>query len=279
MVGGRAEVMGTTSNDDDPEDLEDVEVPPAEGEHGGEDRYRLIQRYTPLVKMVAGKMARRLPPHVELDDLIGAGMIGLIDAVDKFDRSRAQNLKSYAEIRIKGAILDELRSLDHATRTHRRQSAELDRASREVEAERGRAASDEEVAERLQISVEEYRDLMEKLRPVMLVSLEDLGAGSDEEDRGGALQFLEDPTAANPRDVAHLKRLREVVTETIEGLGDRRRSIVNLYYYDGLTLKEIGRLLDVTESRVSQLLTETVRTLRKRVRARLGNASDAGPEI
>ncbi|MDP6943539.1 MAG: FliA/WhiG family RNA polymerase sigma factor [Myxococcota bacterium] len=227
------------------------------------DRHSLIRQYIPLVKSVASGMARRLPAHVSKDDLIGAGTIGLIDAVDKFDRSRAQSFRKYAEIRIKGAILDELRAMDHVSRSVRRQATELDRITRDLVAVRGQDVTAEEVASELGLELEEYHAHLEKLKPVFLVSLQDLTGGDDERD---GLQVLEDPNAADPQEQLHLKRLHELVASAIEELADKPRTVVALYYYDDMTLKEIGKILGVTESRISQLLSQATKTLQKRVR-------------
>jgi len=227
------------------------------------DRHSLIHDNLSLVKSVAGGMARRLPAHVALDDLIGAGTIGLIDAVDKFDRSRAQSFRKYAEIRIKGAILDELRAMDHVSRSVRRQATELDKVTRDIAAKRGSAVTQEEVAAQLGLTLDEYHVHLEKLKPVYLVSLQDLTGGDDERD---GLQVLEDPQAADPQQILHLKRLHELVASAIEELVHKPKTVVSLYYYEDMTLKEIGKILGVTESRVSQLLSQATRTLQKRVR-------------
>jgi RNA polymerase sigma factor FliA len=227
------------------------------------DRHSLIQQNFGLVKSVAAGMARRLPSHVTLDDLIGAGTIGLIDAVDKFDRSRAQSFRKYAEIRIKGAILDDLRAMDHVSRSVRRQATELDKITRDLVAERGSGVTQEEVASELGLNLKEYHAHLEKLKPVFLVSLQDLTGGDDERD---GLQVLEDPNAADPQQLMHLKRLHELVAGAIEELDQKPQTVVSLYYYDAMTLKEIGKILGVTESRVSQLLSQAISKLQKRVR-------------
>ena len=227
------------------------------------ERHSLIKQHLPLVKMVAAGVARRMPSHVTMDDLIGAGTIGLIDAVDKFDRSRAQSFKKYAEIRIKGAILDELRAMDHVSRNVRRQASELDKVTREMVAERGRTVTPEEIANELGLDLEQYHAHLEKLKPVFLVSFQDLTGGDDERD---GLQVLEDPNSADPQQLLHMKRLHELVASAIEELADKARTVISLYYYDDMTLKEIGRILDVTESRVSQLLSQATKTIQKRVR-------------
>ena len=227
------------------------------------ERHSLIKAHLPLVKLVASGMARRLPSHITMDDLIGAGTIGLIDAVDKFDRSRAQSFKKYAEIRIKGAILDDLRALDHVSRNIRRQATELDKLTRGMVAEHGRDVTPEEIAKELGLGLEEYHAHLEKLKPVFLVSFQDLTGGDDERD---GLQVLEDPNSADPQQLLHIKRLHQLVASEIERLNDKSRSVVSLYYYDDMTLKEIGTILDVTESRVSQLLAQATKSLQKRVR-------------
>jgi len=227
------------------------------------DRHTLIRQHIPVVKSVAAGIARRLPAHVTMDDLIGAGTLGLIDAVDKFDRSRAQSFRKYAVIRIKGAILDELRAMDHVSRSVRRQATELDKVTRGLVAERGGEVTAEEVAKELGLKLSEYHAHLEKLKPVYLMSLQDLTGGDDERD---GLQVLEDPNAADPQELLHLKRLHELVASAIEELADKQRTVVALYYYDDMTLKEIGKILGVTESRVSQLLSQATKSLQKRVR-------------
>ena len=231
------------------------------------DRHSLIRTHVKLVKAVAVKMAQRLPPHVELDDLIGAGTLGLIDAVDKFDRSRAKNFRKYAEIRIKGAILDELRALDHISRTVRRQASDLQKAANSLQVEQGRPPTAEEIAAKLGVDLEEYHRLAEKLKPVYLVSLEDLGGGGD--GPRDPFAFLADPKAVDPQMMLHIKMLRDLVAQHIAGLKDSPRIVVSLYYYDDMNLKEIGKILGVTESRVSQLLSAAVKTLKKRIRLHL----------
>ena len=243
-----------------------------------EDRHGLIRDHVHVVKAVAARMAQRLPSHIELDDLISAGTLGLIDAVDKFDRSRAQNFRKYAEIRIKGAILDELRSLDHVSRTVRRQASNLDKASRQLQHEQGRAPTHEEIADHLGVELEEYHQLVEKLKPVYLVSLEDLG-GRGADGPKDPFAFLEDPRAVDPHMMLHIKKLRDLVAEYIEGLNDKPRVVVSLYYFDDMTLKEIGEILGVTESRVSQLLSAAVRTLKKRIRLHLSKERVSAPPL
>lgn len=232
------------------------------------ERQRQIQEHLDLVKLVAAKFARRLPSHILMDDLISVGTLGLIDAVDKFERAKATQFKKYAEIRIKGAILDELRSLDYATRTHRQQQSELAEAVREVEASSGAAATDEAVAEHMGLSIDAYQRLVTKLKPVMVMSLEDLAGSGD----GGARDpgdVLRDPTAASPQMVAHFEHLREVVGAALSGLKEQQRIAIRLYFFEDMNLSEIGKTMGVSESRISQVISEGVGHLQKRVRTRL----------
>jgi len=237
----------------------------SESDIAGLTRDQLIEKYAPLAKVVASKIASRLPSSVERDDLISSGVIGLIDAIDKYDASKSNNFKKYAEIRIRGAILDELRSMDWVSRSVRRQSAQLDRAQRQFQREHGREATDTEMAERLGIDLESYFQLLHKLQPVLLLSFEDLGINSDGEKRSFT-QYLRDAKAADPSVAVHFRRLREVVGQQVEKLPEKERIVISLYYFEHMNLKEIGKVLDVTESRVSQLHAKAVKGLKAKVR-------------
>ena len=228
-------------------------------------RDTLIEKYAPLAKMVASKIASRLPSSVELDDLISAGIIGLIDAIDKYDVEKSKNFKKYAEIRIRGAILDELRSMDWVSRTVRRQSAKLDGLQRGLRRKLGRDATDDEVAAELGIDLDQYFALLHKLQPVLLLSFEDIGLNSDGEKRSFA-QYLRDWKAVDPSIVVHFRKLRSLVGEQVENLAEKQRIVITLYYFEGMNLKEIGKVLDVTESRVSKLHAAAVKNLKAKVR-------------
>ena len=231
----------------------------------GLTRDQLIERFAPLAKIVASKIASRLPSSVERDDLVSSGIIGLIDAIDKYDESKSNSFKKYAEIRIRGAILDELRSMDWVSRAVRRQSAELNTAQRKFRQEHGRDATDVEMADRLGVDLEAYHQMLHKLQPVLLLSFEDLGINSDGEKRSFA-QYLRDWKAADPSVAVHFRRLRDVVGEQVEKLPEKERIVVTLYYFEHMNLKDIGKVLDVTESRVSQLHAKAVKALKVKVR-------------
>ncbi|PIE16314.1 MAG: FliA/WhiG family RNA polymerase sigma factor [Proteobacteria bacterium] len=239
------------------------------------DREELLAEHMGLVKQVASKIASRLPPNVELDDLISSGMIGLIDAVDKFDQAKSTNFRKYAEIRIKGAILDELRAMDHVSRTVRRQSTQLNKTVRDLQDELGRKVTDEDVAERLGLDIQGYHKLINKLKPVLVLSFDDL---SDDLGRD-PMQFLADPRADDPQKLLHAKKIRRLVYDQIQGLKERQRLVVEFYYYDGMTLKEIGKILGVSESRISQMLTAATQVLGRRIRRHLSNEGLVAPNM
>jgi RNA polymerase sigma factor for flagellar operon FliA len=230
------------------------------------DRNRLIVEYAGLIKFIAQKIASRLPSNIELDDLISSGVIGLMDAIEKYDSSRDNKFKTYAEFRIRGAILDELRSQDWVPRSVREKAKILERAYAKIEQEKGRSATDEEVIQTLGISVEEYHDLLNEVRSVSLLSYDDLGNLSNSDKRslhGMGEANSKVPTPFTEVSGAHIKK---IVAEVIEDLPEKQRLVLSLYYYEDLNLKEIGRVLEVTESRVSQLHSQAILKLRARLK-------------
>ncbi len=225
---------------------------------------KLVMEYAPLIKFIAQRIAVRLPPHIEIDDLISAGVIGLMDAIDKYDPTRDIKFKTYAEFRIRGSILDELRAQDWVPRSIRDKSKMLDRTIVGMEAEMGRSATDEEVAERLGMTMEEFYDLVNQVRPVSLLSIDDSTTFSNV-DKKSILNLLEGCKFNNPYNQLNLKLVKEVVTGAIEDLPERQRLVLSLYYYEDLSLKEIGMILRVTESRVSQLHAQAIARLRAKL--------------
>ncbi len=229
-------------------------------------REKLITEYAGLIKFIAQKIAARLPSNIELDDLISSGVIGLMDAIDKYDSSRDNKFKTYAEFRIRGAILDELRSQDWVPRSVREKAKVLERAYSKIEQLKGRQASDEEVCVELGLTTEQYHDMLNEVRSVSLLSYDDLTNLSNTDKRtlhGNGEAGSKVPTPFSEVSVAHLKKL---VTEAIEDLPEKQRLVLSLYYYEDLNLKEIGRVLDVTESRVSQLHSQAILKLKARLR-------------
>jgi RNA polymerase sigma factor FliA len=226
---------------------------------------KLILEYAPLIKFIAQKIAVRLPSNIELDDLISSGVIGLMDAIEKYDPTRDNKFKTYAEFRIRGAILDELRAQDWVPRSVRDKAKLLDRTMVELEAELGRTAADEEVAARLNMSMDEFYDLINQVRPVSVLSIDEAATFSNV-DKKSILNLLEATKLNNPFTQLNLKSVKDVVTQAIEDLPERQRLVLSLYYYEDLNLKEIGKVLRVTESRVSQLHAQAI----SRLRAKLG---------
>lgn len=230
-----------------------------------EDRNATIEEHLPLVKYVAGRIAGRLPSHVELDDLVNSGVIGLIDAIDKFDATRKIKFKTYAEFRIKGAILDELRALDWVPRSTRQKSSRLERAFAELEHKIGRVASDHEIVEHLGITFDEYHQMLQDARGVSLLSLDELHVDGDDKTERNLLEFLADPEHVDPAEALNLDQVYHIVADSIDALPEKERLVVSLYYYDELTMKEIGEILGITESRVSQIHTKAILRLRGRL--------------
>jgi len=226
-------------------------------------RDRLIMEHAPLVKYIAHRIAMRLPPQIDIDDLINSGVLGLIDAIEKFDPSKEVKFKTYAEIRIKGAILDELRALDWIPRSIRKVINRLVDAYHELEQQLGRPAKDEEIAEQLGVKMGEFYQLLKQSASVSLVSLD--GLVDHEEKKRSVLSCLEDPKSANAFGILGLNEMKDVIAKAIDDLPEKEKQVVSLYYYDELTMKEIGKVLNLTESRVSQIHTKAVLRLKVRI--------------
>lgn len=229
-----------------------------------EEKDKLVIEYSPLIKFIAQKIAIRLPANIELDDLTSAGVIGLMDAIDKWDPSRDNKFKTYAEFRVRGAILDELRAQDWVPRSVRDKAKVLDKTIVQLEGELGRVATDEEVAVALKMDMDEFHDLINQVRPVSLLSIDEAQSFSNV-DKKSILNLLEGTKLNNPYVQLNMKTVKDVVTRAIEELPERQRLVLSLYYYEDLNLKEIGRVLRVTESRVSQLHAQAVTRLRSRL--------------
>ncbi|MBX5440508.1 MAG: RNA polymerase sigma factor WhiG [Solirubrobacteraceae bacterium] len=242
----------------------------------GDDRARerLVVAYSPLVKYVAGRMASGLPAHVEEADLISYGLVGLISAIERFDPDREIKFETYAITRIKGAIIDELRSLDWVPRSVRARARDIERANSVLEHRLQRAPTDEEMAEELGITVEEFQDSLLQISNSSVAALDELWTVSDASgDQVSLLDTLQDPQAEDPASIMDATDLKDRVADAIARLPEREKLVVALYYYENLTLREIGEVLGVTESRISQLHTKAVLRLRSRLQA----DPDVGP--
>ncbi|PCJ20371.1 MAG: RNA polymerase sigma factor WhiG [Candidatus Cloacimonadota bacterium] len=227
-------------------------------------RDELILKFSPFVKYVAGRMAVNLPNNVEYEDLVSYGVFGLMDAIEKYDPGRAVQFKTYAKTRIRGAILDELRVLDWTPRSVRQKAKRLEKAYAHLESEFGREAKDEEVAEYLEITVDELKKLLEETRQSLVLSLDETDPNSENSGQS-RLNFFEDTNTPTPEQRATNKEVKKMLAESINKLSDRERLVVTLYYFEELTSKEIGSILGVSDSRVSQLHTKAILRLRGRL--------------
>jgi RNA polymerase sigma factor for flagellar operon FliA len=237
-----------------------------EKRHDPHAQEHLIMEYAPVIKYIAQRIATRLPPHISVEDLIHAGVIGLIDAIEKYDPSRDNTFKTYAEFRIRGAMLDELRALDWVPRSIRQKEHALDRAYEELERQLGRSASDEEVANVLGIELDDFYEWLNQVKGVSLLSLEGLGLRSVDGDSVNLLDVLPAQDTQNPARLLQMQRLKELVARAIDDLPYQEKVVISLYYYEELTMKEIGKVLEITESRVSQIHTKAIFHLRTKLR-------------
>jgi RNA polymerase sigma factor FliA len=233
------------------------------------ERDQLIIRYAPWVKYIALRMAAKLPAHIQAEDLMSAGIIGLIDALDKFNPTREVQFKTYAQIRIQGAMKDELRALDWASRSMRQKVKRLEQAYATLERELGRPPSSEEVASSLGIKMAAFEDMLDDVKGTTLVSLEELGQGPASEDKSALLEALLTRQDQDPLEMLNLQDLKKALTVAIAELPEKERLVLSLYYFEELTMKEVGKVLNLTESRISQLHTQAVLRLRAKLKGYL----------
>ena len=227
-------------------------------------RERIIIEYASLVKIVAGKLGIYLGYNVEYDDLVGYGTFGLIDAIDKYDFDKGVKFETYASLRIRGAILDQVRRMDWLPRTVRQKQKRMDAAYQKLETESGRFATDEELAAELEISVEELGQWQAQTKATGVVSLDEyLEQGSE----NGIVGTVESEDFAQPEKQMEQKTMKELLVQSLESLTEKEKKVILLYYYEELTLKEISEVLEVSESRISQLHTKAIQKLR----LKLGN--------
>jgi RNA polymerase sigma factor FliA len=232
-------------------------------DRGSASRDRLVLHYAPLVKYVAGRIGTGLPAHVDVGDLVQSGIFGLVEAIERFEPDRGLKFETYAMQRIRGAILDDLRAQDWVPRSVRSRAREVERAMERLEAKLHRTASDAEVAAELNITVDELRELFAQLQLTSIAALDELvvaGRGA-----GSLAETLPDHHAEDPVAAMEDRENRRLLAEAIAQLGERDRTVVTLYYFESLTLAEIGKVLGVTESRVCQLHTRAVLRLRSKL--------------
>jgi RNA polymerase sigma factor for flagellar operon FliA len=226
-------------------------------------RERLVVAYSPMVKFVAGRLGAGLPSHVEDADLISYGLVGLIGAIERFEPERGIKFETFAMTRIRGAIIDELRSLDWVPRSVRSRAREIETAQAKLEHELQRAPTEAELASKLNLTEEELQSALLEIANSSVYALDELWTVSDSSgDQVSLLDTIADDSAADPQEALASTEVKDLLTEAIGGLPEREQLVVALYYYENLTLREIGEVLGVTESRVSQLHTKAVMRLK-----------------
>jgi len=224
---------------------------------------RLIKEYLPLVKHIVHRIAIRLPPQVEVDDLMNAGIIGLIEAIEGFDPSRDNKFTTYAQFRVKGAVLSELRSQDFLSRSNRKKARELEETCLRLEQKLGREAKDEEAAAEMGLSLDELYEI-KQISAISLVSLEELGYASREEKERLMLYLIN--SGQDLLTMTGVKETEAAIVRAIDESPEKERLVISLYYRDELTMKEIGKVLEITESRVSQIHARAIIHLRARLK-------------
>lgn len=231
-------------------------------------RDKLIKEYGPKIKYMAYRLSHRLQPDIDIDDLISAGIIGLMDAMDKYDPSKETLFKTYAEFRIRGSMLDEIRAMDWIPRSVKEKAGLLYRTIAQLEKKLGRPPTEDEIASELKMTMSEYQEFIAQAQTSAMISIEDLGVNLDN-DRD-ILECIGEPEKRDPLTLLMSKDTRDILKNAIERLPEKERRVVSLYYYNELTMKEIGSILNVTESRVSQLHTQAMFRLKGKLQERSG---------
>ena len=226
-----------------------------------------IRKYMPLVKYVAGKVATGMPGNVEFDDLVGFGQFGLLDAINKYDPDKNVKFKTYAVTRIRGSMIDELRVLDWVPRSVRQKAREIEDAIMQVESKLGRPATDAEISDSMGISEDEFQQTIMRVSGTSVLSLDDVWYSGDDSDHVSIGDSIESPSSFNPDVIVEREEIRRVIIESIKELPKKEKMVLVLYYHEDLTFKEIGQVLNVSESRISQLHTKA----NMRLRAKLTN--------
>lgn len=241
------------------------------------DRNQVVLEHMPQIRFIAQRMAMRLPPEVQIEDLVSSGVIGLLDAYEKFDPGKGVSFKTYASVRIRGAILDNLRGLDWAPRDLRSRSREVEQTYAKLEQRLGRAANDEEMAAEMGMSLYEFQTLLDQLNGLTIGHFRS-GDSEEEGIEADSLPIHYSPIspAESPFEAVSRREVRQVLARVIDQLPEREQLILSLYYKEELTMKEIGQILGVNESRVSQLHTRSMLRLRGRLESILNHRKDTG---
>ncbi len=234
-------------------------------------REEIIKKYLFLVKYVAGRVAIGLPPNIELGDLVSYGILGLFDAIDKFDVEQGNKFETYAVTRIRGAIMDELRKLDWAPRLLRKRAKNLEKKCRELEEKLGRMASDEELAQFMNVSIDELNSIYSELSSTSFLSLDEIWQNDEGNKPISRLQTVEDQSMGNQLATLQKIESKEIIAEALNELPEKEKLVMVLYYYESLTLKEIGQVLSVSESRACQIHTKVIIRLRSMLKRKFGD--------
>ncbi len=226
------------------------------------EKEQIIEQFLPRVKYYASRYAFYLPPELSIEDLVSAGIIGLLEAIERYDPAFNASLSTFADFRIRGAIIDEVRSMQWVSKDARKKLDDARHAYSALEKELNRSASDEEVAEKLNISLDELYKILSTANTLRMINLEDLGITNNEGEALDILECISDKEGKDIVDELNLKELRATLGSAIEGLPEKERLVMTLYYYEELTMKEIGKVLDISESRVCQLHGKALLKLR-----------------
>ncbi len=227
-----------------------------------------LEKNVHLVRIIARQVAMNLPSHIDLDDLISAGTIGLLESIDRFDPTRGVQFNTYASRRIRGAIMDELRDMDWMTRTMREKANQMERAYDEVERKTGKPAEADDVAKHLKISTDELHSILGQVCAMSVLNLEDLGINHFNEGVD-MLEYIKDPEGKDPMVIAKFNEVKKRLAEAVETLPKKEKIVISLYYYDELTFKKIGEVLNITESRVCQLHSQIMLRLKAKLKKHL----------
>ncbi len=229
--------------------------------HGSPTENELIRQYLPLVKTVVGRLAMTLPAHVDPDDLHSAGLVGLLNAVRRFDPKSGASFETYARLRIRGAVFDELRRLDWVPRSIHDKARRVEEVVRRLEQEKGRVPSEPEIAQALHLSLDDYRHLVEQIRPASFVCL-DAARGHDNEDGAPQYEAVVDASQTDPGQGVMRRELARLIADRLEQLPEMQRKVLALYYFEDLRLREIAEVFGVTESRICQIHTQAIMAIR-----------------
>ncbi len=233
-------------------------------------REEIVKKYLYLVKYVAGRVAIGLPPNVEFNDLVSYGILGLFDAITKYDVSQGNKFETYSVSRIRGSIMDELRKLDWAPRLLRKKAREIDKKCKELEEKYGRIATDTELAKSLRISTDDLNSIYSELNSTTFLSLDEVWQNDEGNKPISRLQTIEDSLVTNQFQYVHQNEVKELLAGSINELPEKEKLVIVLYYYENLTLREIGEILDVSESRVCQIHTKVITRLRSHLMRKAG---------